>query len=236
MIMYRPIFSVIIIGTALAVFLWWPSPDTEQTSNTAQETIPSLLLTNSLPGSTNTTNESLSPAPEESAVVVPIENFFSRVTKKPFGIYITAATSPVTPERFQGYHAGTDAEATEDDAKADIAVMATADGKVVHVGRVGGYGGVIILQHTINNEKVLSLYGHIRLSSATVEKNDIVKKGEQIAFLGTGYTAETDSERQHLHFAVIKGWTITYKGYVQTQKELDAWHDPGTWLKKNGAN
>lgn len=234
--MHRPIITLILSGTALAVFLLWPSSHAEQTSNTAQETISSLLLTNSASGSTNTTNESLSPAPKESAVVIPIENFFSRVTKKPFGIYITAATSPVSPERFHGYHSGADAEATTAEAKTNVDVVAVADGQVVYSGSLSGYGGIVIIAHTVNGEKVLALYGHLRLSSLTVKKNDLVTKGDRLAYLGTGYTAETDNERKHLHFAVIKGWTITYNGYVQTQKELDAWHDPVAWLKKHGAN
>src|SRR3989338_10346295 len=40
----------------------------------------------------------------------PLDNSSERVTKKPFGKYITPADSPVQPERFSGYHTGADFE------------------------------------------------------------------------------------------------------------------------------
>ena len=35
---------------------------------------------------------------------------YPRITKKPFGIFITTQNSPVQPERFSGYHTGVDVE------------------------------------------------------------------------------------------------------------------------------
>lgn len=43
-------------------------------------------------------------------IVLPIAEFEKRITKKPFGIYITPQNSPVQPERFTGYHTGVDVE------------------------------------------------------------------------------------------------------------------------------
>ena len=40
----------------------------------------------------------------------PIESALKRVTKKPFGIYVTPQSSPVKPEKFKGYHTGVDFE------------------------------------------------------------------------------------------------------------------------------
>jgi len=53
-----------------------------------------------------------------------------------------------------------------------------------------------------------------------------VTMGEMIGVLGTGGTAETDGERKHLHFDVVKGDRVDIRGYVQTQAELSGWIDP----------
>ncbi len=167
-------------------------------------------------------------------IVVPIENFFSRVTKKPFGIYITPKTSPVQPEKFTGYHTGADAETTASEATTDVPIYSIADGTVVFAGHVNGYGGVMMIQYTINGETVTALFGHLRITSFTVKKGDKATTGQKIAVLGTGYSSETDGERKHLHFGIIKGANINYKGYVQTKGELSAWDDPIAWLHRNG--
>ncbi|PIX12305.1 hypothetical protein COZ73_00470 [Candidatus Falkowbacteria bacterium CG_4_8_14_3_um_filter_36_11] len=91
-------------------------------------------------------------------MVFPVAEFKSRITKKPFGIYITPKTSPVQPERFQGYHIGVDVE--YGDATGTVPVMAIADGQVVFSGWVSGYGGIVIIKHLINNQNYLVLYRH----------------------------------------------------------------------------
>lgn len=167
--------------------------------------------------------------------VVPIEGFYDRITKKPFGIYITPKTSPIQPEKFSGYHTGADAETTSAEKNTDLPVLAMADGTVVFAGHVNGYGGVMVIRHIVNKETVTALYGHLRLASFTKKDNQTVKMGEKIAVLGTGFTSETDNERKHLHLGIIKGTTINYKGYVTTKSALSAWEDPVSWLKENGA-
>lgn len=170
----------------------------------------------------------------ELKVVAPMSGFFDRITKKPFGIYITKANSPVSPERFHGYHSGADAEATVEEGDGKTPIYAVADGTVVAVRTLDGYGGVMLVRHTVGSETVTGLYGHIRLSSVSVKVGDQVSRGQQIAVLGRGYSSETDFERPHLHFAVIKGTSLTYKGYVQSKSELSAWHDPVAWLHQQG--
>lgn len=175
-------------------------------------------------------------APAEPAAVRPMENFFERITKKPFGIYITPQTSPIQPEKFTGYHTGADAETTAAEKDANLPVMAVTKGTVVFAGHVNGYGGVIIIRHTIDGQTVTGLYGHLRISSFKVGKNDGVRVGQPIAVLGTGYSSETDGERKHLHFGLIKGATISYRGYVSSKNQLSAWEDPVAWLKRHGAS
>lgn len=174
----------------------------------------------------NITTQSTPTAPETLAF--PIDQFKERITKKPFGIYITPQNSPVSPERFTGYHTGADIE--YEDAAADVPVYAIADGKIVLARTASGYGGVMIFQTILDdNQNHSILYGHIRPSS--LPKIGEIKKGDQIGLLGTGYSAETDNERRHLHFAVLSDDRIDIKGYVQNKSELSGWLDPVSFYR-----
>lgn len=156
----------------------------------------------------------------------PIAQFSSRITKKPFGIYITPSTSPVQPERFTGYHTGTDIE--YQDIVADVPAFAITAATVKFVGTVSGYGGVIILQADINGQSDTILYGHVRASSINIKVGDKVSRGQQLAVLGTGYSSQTDGERRHLHFSIHRGSQIEYRGYVQNKADLSGWLNPQT--------
>src|ERR1035437_4133992 len=81
-----------------------------------------------------------------SLYVFPIDNFVQRITKKPFGIYITPQNSPIQPEKFTGYHTGADVE--YGDIAGEVKVYAIANGKVIYSGWVSGYGGFLAIQHT----------------------------------------------------------------------------------------
>lgn len=48
--------------------------------------------------------------PAENILNIPLTDAAARITKKPFGIFITPQNSPVQPERFSGFHTGTDFE------------------------------------------------------------------------------------------------------------------------------
>ncbi|MGE5392302.1 MAG: hypothetical protein ACM3NH_00970 [Candidatus Saccharibacteria bacterium] len=47
-------------------------------------------------------------APSDPGITGPLADWQERVTKKPFGIFVSPGHSPVDPERFRGYHTGTD--------------------------------------------------------------------------------------------------------------------------------
>lgn len=173
------------------------------------------------------TKPTITPTPTSNKTY-PIAEFNQRITKKPFGIYITPKTSPIKPERFQGYHTGVDVE-YEDVTTTDVPVFAVCNGNIVLSKWVSGYGGTAILKCQINNVDYFILYGHLKASSIT--KNSQVKKGDQIAILGTGHTKETDFERKHLHFSVHPN-SLYLKGYVQTQNELQNWIDPVYFLNQ----
>lgn len=153
----------------------------------------------------------------------PVADFKARVTKKPFGIYVTPQNSPISPERFSGFHTGADAE--YQDVVGDVPVYAVGDGTVVLSRAASGYGGVFMIEILLDNVKHTVLYGHIRPSSLP-KVGQTVTKGEKIALLGTGYSVETDGERRHLHFAILADDSLNIKGYVATKAELSGWLDP----------
>lgn len=158
-----------------------------------------------------------------STIQSPVDQVRERVTKKQFGTYVTPANSPVQPERFTGYHTGIDVE--YDDVITDVPVRAVAEGTVIAARTVSGYGGVVGIQHTIDNNPVVGIYGHLRPESLPTV-GATVAAGEQIAVLGTGQTAETDGERKHLHFGLHRGTTLELRGYVTRESDLTQWLDP----------
>lgn len=187
-------------------------------SDTNVHTNENIFDSNSAESAANTNQSS-------SILYSPLSDAVSRITKKPFGIYITPATSPVSPEKFSGFHTGIDFETFENEQDADVQVFAVCDGVVKAIQRVSGYGGVLIQSCIINNEDVTVLYGHLALSSISFNVGDTVKPGDSIALLGAPYSQDTDGERKHLHLGIHTGTEINYKGYVSTESALSDWID-----------
>lgn len=156
----------------------------------------------------------------------PITRAQNRVTKKPFGIEVTPSSSPVSPERFTGYHTGEDFETFPDEQATDVPISAICTGAVRFTGWVKGYGGVLIQQCAYLNQMVTVLYGHLNIDSVSLRKDADLKAGEHIGMLGKGYSTQTDGERKHLHLAVHEGAALDFRGYVATAKELDPWINP----------
>lgn len=122
---------------------------------------------------------------DERTISYPIGNYETGILLKPFGLYVTSENSPVQPERFKGYHLGVDVEAPKN--VEDVWVYAVADGEVLTVKTVNGYGGVIQIQYLLNDEVYTALYGHLDIGSALVSSGDKVSKGDKLAILGEGY-------------------------------------------------
>jgi hypothetical protein len=162
--------------------------------------------------------------PEAPTLVPPIAEFSERTTKKSFGTYITPATSPVQPERFSGYHAGVDVEYTDKPSE-EIPVNAIADGEVLLARRADGYGGVVAIRHQVNSQVVVAVYGHLQVSSLP-EVGAQVVTGQTFARLGEGGSDDTDGERKHLHFALVRGDQVNLRGYASSEAGLSAWIDP----------
>lgn len=155
----------------------------------------------------------------------PLANATERMTKKPFGLFVTPKNSPVQPERFSGYHTGTDFEVTESERGVDIPVFAICTGFIESIRIVEGYGGVVVQSCTIDDEDIYVLYGHISLPETFVTAGSDVVAGEKISTLGKHESVETDGERKHLHLGIIRDDDIDLRGYVQSAEELVQWID-----------
>lgn len=162
------------------------------------------------------------------SLIEPIDDFKTRITKKPFGIYITPQTSPVAPEKFVGLHTAVDVEYV-DKPDVDIPVRAITIGEVIKSGTAAGYGGILVIKHNINSKTHAVIYGHLDPKSL-VKLGMQVKTGQQIGVLGEGNTSETDGERKHLHFGVRADSTADIRGYVSSKIELLSWLDPLTFF------
>ena len=160
-------------------------------------------------------------------LIEPVDGFKERITKKPFGIFITPETSPVRPDKFTGYHTGVDAEFINN--QEEIPVRAIADGAILVRAHAPGYGGVVVIKHIINGVSLIALYGHLDPASFLPANISEVQAGDRISILGDGYSEETDGARKHLHFAIYTDRgdeKIDFRGYVKTEEELATWFNP----------
>jgi Peptidase family M23 len=121
------------------------------------------------------------------------------------------------------FHAGMDiANAT------GTAVYAAESGQVVYAGWYGGYGNVVVLQHS---PELFTLYGH--LSGFDVALNQWVNQGDTIAKMGsTGR-----STGPHLHFEVhYQRQYLDPKVFLlDVQQRLLAGHSGSSYTHGSGA-
>ena len=158
------------------------------------------------------------------SVVFPVDEYIERRTFKTFGEYIQ--------DRFSGYHVGDDIEYV--DVEEEVPVYAIADGIVDLVSWTSGYGGLMIVRHSVEGEAVTAVYGHIDLSSTELKSGDQVAKGQIIAHLGDGETQETDNERKHLHFALYQDEEVRIAGYERFADAVDLWINPQDFFMEHG--
>lgn len=165
------------------------------------------------------------PDPPPPAFQPPLDRAGERITKKKFGQYITPQNSPVKPEKFRGYHTGTDFEIFPEELSLDVSVKAVCDGKIALKKTAAGYGGVLVQTCELDGGPATVVYGHLKLASIEKKAGDDLLKGEEIGILGKAYSAETNGERKHLHLSIHRGASIDIRGYVQKESELSGWVD-----------
>lgn len=159
----------------------------------------------------------------------PMTDYLARVTKKAFGTFVTPTDSPVTPEKFRGYHAAIDLEIFPGEENTDVNVNAICDGALAIKRTASGYGGLVAQYCVLNGQDILVLYGHVDLSSVNQKIGDGIKTGDRLGILGQP-GPETDGERKHLHLGIHKGRSLVIAGYVQSESALSAFIDPKTVL------
>ena len=170
----------------------------------------------------------LTPAPTATpfaigTIVEPISNSLSRITKKPYGIYVTPTDSPIQPEKFFGFHTGSDFETLATEANTAVPISAICDGKIRLVGPVEGYGGAVIQDCNINGQQATVLYGHLDIATSNLKVNSALNKKSLIANLALANSTGSGGERKHLHLGIHFGENIEFRGYVQNESELSDW-------------
>lgn len=186
---------------------------------------------NEAPGQSERNEQDLSGKKTESGFVFPVSDALLRATKKPFGVKVSPSDSPVSPEKFSGYHTGVDFEIFSGEEDAEIPISAICSGPLLEKRIVAGYGGVAIQKCSIFDLEVTVFYGHLKFSSIEISQTTEISAGEKIGILGKGYSAETSGERKHLHLGIHKGNAIMLLGYVQKKEDLGSWLDILDFLK-----
>lgn len=189
------------------------------------------LTDNLLPTNTNQDATKI-PAPNNLPLLeAPIDRALERVTKKPFGIDVSPNNSPVSPEKFTGYHTGVDFETFPDEQDKEVVIYAICSGPLLTKRSASGYGGVVIQKCELENQVITVIYGHLQLASVSAKIEEKLFTKSKIGILGKGYSAETSGERKHLHLGIHKGLAVNILGYVQKKVELNNWIDAMKYLK-----
>ncbi|MQM37250.1 Murein DD-endopeptidase MepM [wastewater metagenome] len=109
-------------------------------------------------------------------------------------VNFTRVSSEFNPQRLHPIlgtkrpHMGTDYAAPP-----GTPIKAAGDGRIVHIGRKGGYGNAIVIKH---GSRYSTLYGHMRGFRRGLSHGDHVKQGEVIGYVGSSGLATGP----HLHY------------------------------------
>ena len=177
-------------------------PDRYRNHEPVAETILTALTRSSGPGL-----GAGGPAVVSSRVVFPLPEG-TWVMTSPFGM----RTHPITGE--PKLHTGTDFAAPD-----GTPILAAADGLVTVAEFSGGYGGLIVIEHTTDGQTVATAYAHMWQHGIHVHAGDRVTAGQHIGDVGSSGM----STGAHLHFEVRPGGT--------GGEAIDA----AAWLNQHGA-
>jgi hypothetical protein len=155
------------------------------------------------------------------------------ISKKPFGILVSPENSPVSPEKFSGYHTGTDFEIASEDLEKEFSVFAVCFGEVESVKKIDGYGGVMVQKCILEDEEIRVLYGHINIDKISVKEGEYLPSGKEFVILADNASELSGGERKHLHLGIFRGSKIDVRGYVQDESELSKWIDFGSIVNLN---
>lgn len=191
-------------------------------------------------------NPTLAPAPapktevNKAKIVPPMDNFTGRITLNAFGNqpskmkldekdysdYICSGSS-----HYGGYHTAVDLEVTPGERNTAVPVYSIAAGVVRQASHVNGYGGLVVVEYTIDGNVYTAYYGHVDLGAVKVKAGSRVSAGQKLAELAPACSSANGNTRKHLHFGMHKGKNVVVAGYVNTKAELGNWIDPRTIIK-----
>lgn len=169
----------------------------------------------------------------------PMVPYKERIQVKDFGTFVDdkfyQGKEGLFPyNRFYGYHAGVDLEILGDKEDKKIPVYAVASGKIIYIGSLSGYGGVILQK--LDGESLTVLYGHVKITNLPYRLNDRLEGGTLLTYLGDAFSNETSKERKHLHFGIYKGTGLYFHGHEAGIRDLEShWIDPTKFLESKGA-
>lgn len=144
--------------------------------------------------------------PETTRLVFPL----------PSGTWVNSSDFGWRADSYTGepdFHSGTDFAAAD-----GTPIFALADGVVSYAGLSSGYGGLIIIEHTIGGQRIASTYAHMWQNGIYVTAGDRILAGQHIGDVGSS----GKSTGAHLHFEIRRGGT--------TSAAIDA----EVWLAEHG--
>lgn len=117
----------------------------------------------------------------------------------PEGIWVRTSPfgwrdDPITGER--RFHSGSDFAAAD-----GTPIYAVADGVIVRAGYTDAGGGVIVIEHTVQGQRVASMYVHMWSTGIHVAAGDTVTAGQHIGDVGSS----GHSTGPHLHLEIHPG-------------------------------
>ncbi|EKE20679.1 MAG: hypothetical protein ACD_7C00505G0006 [uncultured bacterium] len=229
--MKRIIYTIIFLVAIVGVSWFWIEKENNLEEQTGLGVANSTI--NTIENEAVNKNEGMQSVliPDEKKFQFPLDRASERLTKKPFGIFITPDNSPVQPEKFSGYHTGADFEIFPEEENIDVIIEAVCSGKLLAKRYATGYGGVAVQSCDLEGEPITVVYGHLKLDSIKVALGDDIAIGEALGVLGKAYSPETSGERKHLHLGFHKGIEINILGYVSKKSALSGWLDPTIFLK-----
>lgn len=168
----------------------------------------------------------------------PLAGYSQRQSYKGFGQLMTSefyvGKEKLFPTKYLGYHAAKDLEIMPGEENKPVEIYAIGDGKILFLGSVSGYGGVIL--ESLDKTNNTALYGHLKLSQAEVKTGQQVSAGQKLTILSDGFSRETGGERKHLHFGIYNGLDKYFHGYEINFTTLNnKWVDPDKYLQANQA-
>ena len=172
-------------------------------------------------------------ADESRIVVLPMDSYRDMRIERAFGEYFSVNAIPES--HFSGYHVGDDIEVAPEHLDDAIKIRAIADGVVKVKQIVGGYGGFVRIEHTVDGRTIQAIYGHVDINTMTEKVGDSIAKGKEFIELGDNMSAETNGFRKHLHFGLYEGSAARVNGYAASAGELTSWLNPQDFFTEYGA-